>query len=66
MAEIISMMAWLRDHDEPIIAQHVFPPIPIRDFDWCAYRDPEVTPYGYGRTKEEAVHNLLELEDDYA
>ena len=61
---IINMMQWLRAANEPIVTHHIFPPIPIRDFDWCAYRDPEVTPYGYGRTEEEAIADLLELEND--
>lgn len=48
----------------PIITVHVFPPIPIRTSDWCAYRDPEVTPYGWGRTEAEAIADLLALEDE--
>jgi len=61
---VISMMQWLCDNNEPIITSHIYPPIPIRIFDWCAYRDPEVQPYGYGRTKEEAIADLLEWEED--
>lgn len=49
---------------EPIITNHIFPPIPMREFDWCAYRDPERTPYGYGRTEAEAIADLLQLEED--
>jgi hypothetical protein len=48
----------------PIITSFVYPPIPWRQFDWCAYRDPEHQPYGYGRTEAEAIADFLELEED--
>lgn len=34
----------------------VYPPIPTRDFDWCAYidGDEESGRYGYGKTEAEA------------
>lgn len=37
-----------------------FPPIPIREFDWCAsYEgDEEGGPRGWGRTEQEAVEDL--------
>ena len=49
-----------------IITHHEFPPIPIRTFDWCAYRDgdEESGHYGWGRTKAEAIEDLLRLEDE--
>ena len=47
------------DGDEPIQTSHIYPPIPLRQFDWCAYRDPERGPVGYGCTEEEAVRDLL-------
>ncbi len=25
--------------ERPIVTSHVYPPIPVRDFDWCAYFD---------------------------
>ena len=45
-----------------IVTSHDYPPIPIRDFDWCAYRegDEEEGPRGYGRTEAEAVADLIE------
>ena len=48
-----------------IITSHIFPPIPIRRFDWCAYRDgqEEAGNYGYGRTEQEAIANLLANEE---
>lgn len=41
----------------------VYPPIPDRRFDWCAYYDPESSVYGYGATAEEAVTDLKERLD---
>jgi hypothetical protein len=42
----------------------VFPPIPTRAFDWCAYRDGEEENgrYGWGETATAAVADLLERE----
>ena len=36
------------------------PPIPTTRFDWCAWMDDtdETGPFGYGRTREEAVDDL--------
>jgi hypothetical protein len=50
--------------ERPIRTQHVFPPIPIRRYDWSACRDgnEEGGPYGWGRTKEDAIADLLETE----
>jgi hypothetical protein len=42
------------------------PPIPLRSFDWCAYRDgDEENPnrYGWGETKEKAIAELEALEE---
>jgi hypothetical protein len=50
-----------------IHTHHAYPPIPIRDFDWIAYPDgaEEDGPFGYGRTKQEAIDDLNEqMEDD--
>jgi hypothetical protein len=43
---------------------HVLPPIPIRDFDWCAFYDgDDETPHlhGYGATKDEALADLKRI-----
>lgn len=42
---------------------HICPPIPSRDFDWCAINDGYESgdPIGYGRTQQEAIDNLLEM-----
>ena len=43
-----------------IITHNIFPPIPDRTHDWCAYRDGEEENgnYGYGRTEQEAIADL--------
>lgn len=40
----------------------IYPPIPIRNFDWEATFDEYDMgdPIGFGRTKEEALKNLME------
>lgn len=44
----------------------VNPPIPSRNFDYVATRDgyEEGDPIGYGATKEDAIQNLIEVEED--
>lgn len=48
--------------DRQIKTEFVYPPIPLRQFDWCAYFDGEEEggPYGWGHTKEEAIADLME------
>lgn len=50
----------------PIVTSHIYPPIPLRQFDWCAYRDgtAEDGNYGYGATEAEAIAALLEWEEE--
>ena len=50
--------------DKPkIITCHVFPPIPMRYFDWCAYRDgQEEGRVGWGSYELAAIEDLQELE----
>jgi hypothetical protein len=45
-----------------IHTQYVFPPIPLRQFDWCATfdGDDESGPQGFGRTEDEAIADLRE------
>ena len=47
-----------------IVTSYVFPPIPLRDFDWAAtfvdYEPGE--PIGHGITEEDAIIDLLEQE----
>lgn len=51
---------------DPIIITHVCPPIPDRHFDWSATRgDFDLgCLIGWGATEEEAVADLLELEEN--
>ena len=48
---------------KPIVRTYnVFPPIPIRSFDWIAYyqgEEDEHMAHGYGSTEQEAIDNLL-------
>lgn len=45
-----------------IVTSHVFPPIPTRQFDWCAFYDgdEESGNYGYGATEAEAIADFTE------
>lgn len=49
-----------------IKTEFVYPPIPIRSFDWVAYLEgtEESQEYGYGSTEKEAVGNLLIILQD--
>jgi hypothetical protein len=43
-----------------IVTSHIFPPIPDRSMDWCAYYDGEEErgDYGYGPTEQAAIEDL--------
>ena len=45
-----------------IVTSNPCPPIPVRDFDWCAYFDgeEEAGSYGYGKTEADAVADFIE------
>lgn len=47
-----------------IITEFIYPPIPVRRYDWSAVRDgyDEGDPIGYGETEQAAINELLELE----
>lgn len=56
-----------------IHTEHIFPPIPDRRFDWCAYREGYEGPdsdgiggdlVGYGRTEAGALADLETLEEE--
>lgn len=51
-----------------IITTHVFPPIPIRSYDWCAHLDgqEEDGPQGWGSTKQDAVDDLKDQIEEAA
>lgn len=55
------------NHVNPVIVtSFVHPPIPLRSYDWCAYRDGEEEKgsAGWGRTEAEAIGDLLLREDE--
>lgn len=51
-----------------IITRCVWPSIPVRSFDWEAYRDGtediESAPIGRGESEQEAIQDLLEQEEE--
>lgn len=51
-----------------IITHFEYPPIPRRDFDWCAYHDgeEETGHYGWGATQAEAIEDLRRLDEERA
>jgi hypothetical protein len=53
-----------------IVTEHVYPPIPVRDFDWRAVDDDTYdgpgSPIGYGRTEAAAIADLLEQIEERA
>jgi len=51
-----------------IIVRYWPPPIPIRKYDYCAYRDgyEEIGQYGFGETEQEALDELAEIEAEHA
>lgn len=63
---VISLPAPSPSPEAPIITNYVHPPIPIRDHDWSAYRDGYEggDPIGWGVTKEDAIADLKQQEED--
>lgn len=45
---------------DKIVTEHVYPPIPLRQFDWCAHYDDPEGPLGWGHTEAEAIADLTE------
>lgn len=43
-----------------IVAENIFPPIPVRAFDWVAHYDDPEGPCGYGETRDAAIRDLLD------
>ena len=46
-----------------IVTRYIYPPIPDRSHDWCAWYDDdgeEAGRYGYGATEAEAIEDLTE------
>jgi hypothetical protein len=42
-----------------IMTENIFPPIPSRAFDWCAYYDGIEDAAGYGPTEQAAIDDLV-------
>ena len=51
-----------------IVTTWVNPPIPICDFDWCAYYDGEEEKgnYGWGKTEADAIADFKSIQEEYA
>lgn len=62
-ADLPDALASMDSGGRKIMTHCVFPPIPTRAFDWCAYYDPEASEYGWGATEEEAIKDLVENYD---
>ena len=54
------------EHTENVVTRYIYPPIPIREFDWVALREDhdEFGPFGWGKTEQEAIEDLLEIESE--
>ena len=53
----------MQQSESRIVTSHVFPPIPMRSHDWCAYHENDVEDlrrYGWGPTEVEALKDLAE------
>jgi len=50
-----------------VITDHIYPPIPVRHMDWCAWfeGEEEAGEYGYGPTEADAIADLLDNADEY-
>lgn len=47
-----------------VVTSNIFPPIPLRKFDWCAYFDGEEEGLtGYGPTEADAIDDLMCQQD---
>lgn len=46
-----------------VTVDYIYPPIPLRNFDWCAYDEnyEPGCPIGYGRTLREALEDYEEM-----
>jgi hypothetical protein len=55
-----------RDDKGPAVAEFVNPPIPSRNFDWCATREgyDEGDPMGWGSTRKAAINALKGIENE--
>lgn len=52
-----------------LITHHEYPPIPTRQFDWCAYWDGDeenTGRHGWGATEAEAIEDLRRIQEEEA
>lgn len=48
-----------------VVTSNIFPPIPDRQFDWCAYFDGQEDGWiGYGPTEADAIEDLMIVSED--
>jgi hypothetical protein len=49
-----------------IITEFIYPPIPLRNYDWQANREDydEDSLIGYGITEEDAINDLIKQEEE--
>ena len=49
-----------------ILTSYDYPPIPIRDYDWSAFREDydEGDLIGYGETEQSAINDLIRKENE--
>ncbi len=49
-----------------IVTRHEYPPIPLRQFDWCAHYEgeEEAGGYGWGASEAEAIADFVENQQD--
>lgn len=52
------------DAGRKIITSYVYPPIPIRSMDWCAFYDGDASQRGWGSTEAEAIADLIDSYPD--
>ena len=52
--------------ENKILTRYDKKPIPIRNYDWEAYREnyDEGSPIGYGVTEQKAINDLIEKENE--
>ena len=62
--QVCAAVAEALDQDA-IITEYVCPPIPVHDMDWQATRKgyDEGDPIGRGSTKQDAINDLLDMEN---
>lgn len=49
--------------ERKIVTSFVYPPIPHRNFDWCAHFDDPEGVTGWGANEQEAIDDLLAEEE---